>query len=790
MADKSPSKIVTNPRIAKLIELEVAGRIKPEHQQELDTYRARGLAPKGGKGGTTESERKASAFLTRAIGANRSYEQTGVGPRGLIEQNVADALPNFANTTLNSNERQVADSAQDEFIAASLRQDSGAAIPQDEMERQRRIYFPMPGDGPDVIAQKRAARLRALDGLVQSAGGGVTKDQQAALEPLKAEITAAVSGETAPAKTLSQAEVEAEVGRMLIGGKPPAEIEAFLSAQGRPLNKDQRKALAANIGNPDPEVRTGGPVDLSGRGGPLAQVDAAIRGAADTVTFGTADEIAAGIDTFLPLSRLTGNDQVVSVWDGMSPQQAYSRNLELQRAVDAADERDRPVARFAGQFGGGLLGAGVAAARAPAIVGALGSGGRTARVAKGALAAAVGGGLYGGGSASEGERPQGALRGALIAPVAAGIGTAAAGALGRVLSPAVDPAVARLRAAGVALTPGQAMGGAWNRAEAKLQALPLVGDLIRSGRNRSVETFNRAAFDDALKHLDDALPEGVQGTRAQAYAQKAFDAAYEDARSGMRLIVDEQAKKDMADLAERVAGGALDEGDANRLMRIVRNKIDRRLNGAEGDGKTYKTIVSDLGDIARTNAVKNPEFAEAVTDLRHIVDSAARRVSAPEAVAKLAKADEGYAKLVRIEGAAARAGGDTGTFTPSQLSREVQKQSNTVRSREYLRGDALMQQLADDGLEVLPEKIADSGTPERLLMNAGALGGGAAVSPMGLAAYGALGVPYSPGVRDLAVKAIAGQRPALINDTGQFLQRNALTGALVAPIAISGLPRE
>ena len=122
----------------------------------------------------TEGERKAAAFLLRALGANSSYEGTGVGPRSYVGQAMANNTPDLLNVLPsgvgNSPERQVSDSAQDEFIAASLRQDSGAAIPPEELERQRRIYFPMPGDGPEALEQKRQARLRAIEGLKQSSG--------------------------------------------------------------------------------------------------------------------------------------------------------------------------------------------------------------------------------------------------------------------------------------------------------------------------------------------------------------------------------------------------------------------------------------------------------------------------------------------------------------------------------------------------------------------------------------------------------------------------------------------
>jgi len=137
-----------------------AGQAITEKQQELDA---------GAEAKAIEGERKAAAFLIRGLGANEAYEGAGVGAPSLIGQTAYEIAPNATNYFL-SQERQTANSAQDEFIAASLRQDSGAAIPEEELERQRRIYFPMPGDGPDVIEQKRQARLRALEGLKQSAG--------------------------------------------------------------------------------------------------------------------------------------------------------------------------------------------------------------------------------------------------------------------------------------------------------------------------------------------------------------------------------------------------------------------------------------------------------------------------------------------------------------------------------------------------------------------------------------------------------------------------------------------
>lgn len=123
----------------------------------------------------TEGQSKAAGFLTRALRANKVYEEQGIGARSLTGQKMAENLPGVLNTLPssigNSPERQIADAMQDDFIAATLRYESGAAIPASEVEAQRRRYFPMPGDGEDVLKEKAILRQNAIDALVASAGG-------------------------------------------------------------------------------------------------------------------------------------------------------------------------------------------------------------------------------------------------------------------------------------------------------------------------------------------------------------------------------------------------------------------------------------------------------------------------------------------------------------------------------------------------------------------------------------------------------------------------------------------
>jgi hypothetical protein len=72
-------------------------------------------------------------------------------------------LPDAVVNEFTSPSRQQAEAAQRDFIASTLRYESGANIPQNEFDLQKSIYFPAPGDSPQVIGMK-ASFANALDG--------------------------------------------------------------------------------------------------------------------------------------------------------------------------------------------------------------------------------------------------------------------------------------------------------------------------------------------------------------------------------------------------------------------------------------------------------------------------------------------------------------------------------------------------------------------------------------------------------------------------------------------------
>ncbi|MBN8934591.1 MAG: hypothetical protein J0G97_23115, partial [Rhizobium pusense] len=129
----------------------------------------------------------------------------------------------------------------------------------------------------------------------------------------------------------------------------------------------------------------------------MGKVDSIVRGAADTLSFGLADEAAAAGDALFNPVLGTGRD-------GGSFTDRYNANLDAQRATDAADSKDRFGYRIAGQIGGGVTGGvGLAKGGLSATANAVERGASLANVAKAsALEGSVLGGAQGFGSGEQG----------------------------------------------------------------------------------------------------------------------------------------------------------------------------------------------------------------------------------------------------------------------------------------------------------------------------------------------------------------------------------------------------
>jgi len=131
----------------------------------------------------TEVQGNATAFGMRMKAANdiiNSLEDSGyndASPKNLL---AANGVTNYAA----SPEAQKLYQAKLNFMSASLRKESGAAISASEYAAENKKYFPQPGDSKQVIEQKRQMRDLALRAIGTQAGPGAAHFSDSSIDDL------------------------------------------------------------------------------------------------------------------------------------------------------------------------------------------------------------------------------------------------------------------------------------------------------------------------------------------------------------------------------------------------------------------------------------------------------------------------------------------------------------------------------------------------------------------------------------------------------------------------------
>jgi GH24 family phage-related lysozyme (muramidase) len=92
-------------------------------------------------------------------------------PLGFWGQLRENMTPEVLSNQMRSPEYQKYRQAADQWIRAKLRKESGATITPEESEGEFRTFFPQPGDGPEVVEQKKLARQQAIQGMQAESGG-------------------------------------------------------------------------------------------------------------------------------------------------------------------------------------------------------------------------------------------------------------------------------------------------------------------------------------------------------------------------------------------------------------------------------------------------------------------------------------------------------------------------------------------------------------------------------------------------------------------------------------------
>jgi len=110
----------------------------------------------------SQAERKAAGFVNRMVDASNRLQDLG--------------KPDLKDITLNKINQASTPflQATKSFLNALLRKESGAAITQEDYEQVGPEYIPQLFDSPEVLAEKNAARQRAIDGIRLEAGRAVS----------------------------------------------------------------------------------------------------------------------------------------------------------------------------------------------------------------------------------------------------------------------------------------------------------------------------------------------------------------------------------------------------------------------------------------------------------------------------------------------------------------------------------------------------------------------------------------------------------------------------------------
>lgn len=450
---------------------------------------------------------------------------------------------------------------------------------------------------------------------------------------------------------------------------------------------------------------------------------------------------------------------------------------------------DNPTAAMIGQIGGSITGAGLVGAGGRAITKAvapkvLNAGGRLGTVGRNVATDAAYSGIYGDVTGKDGL--ESALEGA--------IGSLGGQALGRGIGRGLkgvkgSDAVQELRERGVRMTGGRVLGDFARSVEDKAASIPIVGDVIRNRQREAMSDFNSAAFREAGAPV--GFSSNAIGEAGVEQLDDAVSGAYRNATSGRNIEFDPQFTDDLAQIAP--LRQSLPDDVGGRFDKLLNNHTQ----GTDITGDAYQRAMRGLtGARAKASTIAgefDQPYREATSAGLNALEDLATRQGAPDMVSGLKAANRGNTNLNIIEDAVGRArnggrSGDIDVFAPSQLNDAAHK------ARRY--GGDTLRNLAKAGQEVLPSKIADSGTAGRLALGGGAvaaLGVGEGLATEGapdntIAGAAALGLAAAAGSRrsqDLLVKALL-DRPELLKQLGQQVtRRSGLFGSGAAGVTVA-----
>ncbi|MDN7993584.1 hypothetical protein QZM97_26245 [Burkholderia orbicola] len=493
---------------------------------------------------------------------------------------------------------------------------------------------------------------------------------------------------------------------------------------------------------------------------------------------------------FAPASNLSG------LISGQQPQNWAQRagdylandaasGLNQIKSGAAAAEAAHPFATGAGNIVGNVMATAPLAMMAPEV-GGMGLLGRaTTGAALGAANGAIspvenpGNNFW---QQKAGQIGLNAAVGGAATPLMAGLGSAVQGV--------TDPIRQRLAAAGVTMTPGQIAGGSWQRLEDKLTSVPVLGDFIKNAQQRSVQSFNRAAYQGALEPIGAHLPQNVgAGSEGVGYVRNQIGNVYNSIEPRAQFVADQNFGNDVAQIRNTL--GQMAPGAVPQFDNIVQNQITGKLNNGAMTGAQWGDTRSMIDRIGRAQirgdaSADQLALHDALNDLNAAVNAGVGRASPPDILPTLGRANAAYAQYKQLERAAGSVGASNNgnVFTAAQYANGAR---NGATAFQKATNSGLNGQFSADATNVLGSKYPDSGTVGRslLTLGLGALAGHSvapgAVIP-GAIGIGAASLPYTA-LGQRLTQGLLMNRPAVAQPIGNAISRFApLMPGLLGPL--------
>lgn len=130
-------------------------------------------------------QNNAAGFADRMTNAGQeisALEGEGYDPTNLRDR-AATGVGGFVGNAAMTEQGQRYQQAEQNWVRANLRKESGAAIGKDEMEKEIGNYFPVAGDSPGVVQQKANNRAILERAMVRTAGPALPGGQGQAAAP-------------------------------------------------------------------------------------------------------------------------------------------------------------------------------------------------------------------------------------------------------------------------------------------------------------------------------------------------------------------------------------------------------------------------------------------------------------------------------------------------------------------------------------------------------------------------------------------------------------------------------